>query len=829
MKTLPVAMRMLRRNASAGELRVLLLALFIAVASVTTVGFFADRVQAALDQQANELLGADLVVIGDKPLPPEFAADAQRVGLAIAQTRTFPSMVSTPGGVNLAEIKAVTGGFPLRGRIRIVDSPGASEHEADGGPKAGTVWIGVPLVARIDAKVGDKLQVGKAKLDVAAIITREPDSVLDYFGIAPRVLMNEADVEATGLMQVGSRVGYRLLVAGDAKAVKRFRDEATAKLARGQRIEGVRDARGEVRTALDRSQRFLGLASLLSVVLASVAVALAARRFSQRQIDAAAMMRCLGATQADLFALHAYQFVVLGIIGCAAGGAAGYAAQGVLASWLTSFFTVTLPMPGPLPGLRGVAIGFVLLLGFTLPPLLRLRNVSTLRVLRRDLAPAEPLTAAAFALGLVALSALILWQAGDPKLGGIALGGFAAALAVAALAGYVLIRLVARMRVAASGPWRYGLANLRRRTGGSLVQIIALGLGLMAMLMLTLVRTEIITKWQESMPPDMPNRFAINIQADQLKAVKAHFDALHLATPDLYPMVRGRLLSIGERSVAAGAFTDERAKRLVEREFNLSWAERPRPDNRVVAGRFWEPGSKEPEFSVEEGLAKTLGIKVGDPLTFDVAGSKFTAKVSSLRKVDWDSFKPNFYVIASPGLLESYPASWITSFHLPAGRDDVVGALVREFPNVSVIDLSAIIAQFQRITDQVSRAVQFVFLFAIAAGLVVLFAAITSTQDERVFEGAILRTLGASRGQLAVLQLAEFLAIGLLAGMIASAGAVSLSMVLSDRVLGVPYEFHWPIPLMGIVAGGVGVALAGLIGTRRVVSTPPLQTLRAVS
>jgi putative ABC transport system permease protein len=828
-KRISIALRMLRRNWSAGELRVLLLALFIAVASVTTVGFFADRVQSALDRQANELLGGDLVVIGDKPLPPEFAAAAKRDGLAYATTRTFPSMVSATGGVNLAEVKAVSDGFPLRGRLRITQAPGAPERDVEGGPKPGTAWIALPLVGRIGVQVGDTLRVGRASLTIAAIITREPDSVLDYFGIAPRVLIHDSDVDATGLVQVGSRIGYRLLVSGEPKAVQRFRDEMTPAIGRGQRIEGVRDARSEVRTALERAQRFLGLASLLSVVLASVAVALAARRFSQRQIDAAAMMRCLGATQADLFAIHAWQFAALGVVACALGSLAGYAAQGVLARWLTGFFTVTLPLPGPLPALRGAVIGFVLLLGFTMPPLLRLRNVSTLRVLRRDLAVTEPLSAAAFVLGLAALSALIVWQAGDVKLGSIALGGFGAALAVAAIAGYAMIRLVSRLRGAASGPWRYGLANLRRRTGASLVQIMALGLGLMAMLMLTLVRTELITKWQESMPPDMPNRFAINIQSDQLPDVKRHFTALKLATPDLYPMVRGRLMAIGDRSVAAGGFKDERAKRLVEREFNLSWAAANRPDNKIVAGTFWTPDTKEPQFSVEEGLAKTLGIKVGDLLTFDVAGSRFTAKATSLRKVDWDSFKPNFFVIASPSLLESYPASWITSFHLPSGRDDVISELVHEFPNVSVIDLSALMAQFQRITDQVSRAVEFVFLFAIAAGLVVLFAAISSTQDERVFEGAILRTLGASRRQLTVLQLAEFLTIGLLAGMIASVGAVSLAMVLADRVLGIPYEFHWGLPLAGIAIGGMGVAIAGLLGTRRAVSSPPLATIRAVT
>jgi len=822
-------MRMLRRNWSAGELRVLLLALVIAVASVTTVGFFADRVQAALDQQANELLAADLAVIGDKPLPNDFDEAARRHKLDVAHTRTFPSMVGAGDAVSLAEIKAVSDGFPLRGRIRVVDRPGQREREVVGGPARGTAWIGVALAGRLDLAAGDELQVGRARLKVGAIITREPDSVFDYFGIAPRVLMHEADVESTGLIQVGSRVGYRLLVRGENADLERFREELKPKMARGQRVEGVRDARSEVRAALERAQRFLGLASLLSVVLGSVAVALSARRFSQRQVDSAAMMRCLGATQADLFAIHAWQFVALGIAACVLGGLIGYAAQEVLARWLADFFTVTLPLPGPLPGLRGIVIGFVLLLGFTLPPLLRLRNVSTLRVLRRDMAAAEPLSIAAFALGLAALSALIIWQAGDIKLGSIALGGFAAALAVAAIAGYAMIRVVARLRGAASGPWRYGLANLRRRTGASLVQIIALGLGLMAMLMLTLVRTELISRWQQSMPKDMPNRFAINIQSDQLGDVKRYFSDLDLKTPDLYPMVRGRLMSIGSRTVAGGNFKEERAKRLAEREFNLSWAAVNRVDNKIVAGKFWAPDSTEPQFSVEEGIAKTLGINLGDTLTFDVAGSKFTAKVTSLRKVDWDSFKPNFFVIASPQLLQSYPASWITSFHLPAGRDEVVTRLVQRFPNVSVIDLSAIMAQVQRITDQVSRAVEFVFLFAIAAGLVVLFAAIVSTQDERVFEGAILRTLGASRRQLSILQLAEFLTIGLLAGTIASAGAVALSMVLSDRVLGVPYDFRWGLPLAGIAIGGIGVALAGLIGTRKVVNSPPLQTIRAVT
>lgn len=829
MRRFRLAARLLERNWESGESRVLLAALFIAVASVTTVGFFADRVRLALDQQANELLGGDLVVISDRPIEPAFLDEARRQSLEVAQTRTFPSMVMNDSGVSLAEIKAASGGFPLRGRLRVADRVGGEERDAVRAPRPGNAWVGMALAARLRLEKGSTLDVGRARLAVEAVIVREPDSVLDYFGIAPRVLMNEADLEATGLIQVGSRVQHRLLVKGEVAAVERFREDARSRIGRGQRIEGVRDARSEVRVSLERAQRFLGLASLLSVVLASVAVALAARRFSQRQIDGAAMMRCLGASQGDILAIHAWQFAMLGVAGCVLGSLAGYGAQAILARWLTGFFSVALPLPGWTPALQGMAIGFVLLLGFTLPPLLGLRNASTLRVLRRDLSPAEPVGTLAFALGLAALAALILWQAGDLRLGGIALGGFAAALVVAAAAGYGLIRLVTRLRTAASGPWRYGLANLRRRTGASLVQIMALGIGIMAMVMLTLVRSDLISTWQRSMPPDMPNRFAINIQSDQLPGVKAYFDSLRMTTPDLYPMVRGRLVAIGERPVSGADFTDERARRLAEREFNLSYADAARPDNRIVSGTFWRPGEREPQFSVEEGIAKTLGIKLGDTLTYDVAGSRFSAKVTSLRKVDWDSFKANFFVISNPELLQGYPASWITSFHLPRGREDVVTGLVQRYPNVSVIDLTAIMEQVQKVTDQVSRAVEFVFLFAIAAGLVVLFAAITATQDERVFEAAVMRTLGASRRQMSILQLAEFLAIGTLAGTIAAAGSVGLATVLADRVLGVPYVFDWMVPVTGLVAGAVGVAIAGLLGTRRAVDSPPLATLRAVS
>ncbi|MCY7389260.1 MAG: FtsX-like permease family protein, partial [Burkholderiales bacterium] len=488
---------MFRRNAKSTEARVLLVALLIAVMSVTTVSFFADRVESALNRQANELIAADMVVISDKPIATRFREAASRLNLATAEATTFPSMVSgdqeTGQGVNLAELKAITDGFPLRGKIRIADAPGTPGRDDVGVPAKGTVWVPEVLLTRIGAKVGDELRLGALKLKVTAIILKEPDSVLDYFGIAPRVMLNMQDLAGTNLIQVGSRATYRFLLSVDEKAIGEFRETFAGKLLRGERVEGVRDARSEVRVALERAQRFLGLAALLSVVLASVAVALAARRFSQRQMDSAAMMRCLGATQADIFSLNLIQFLLLGVLACVVGTAAGFAAQGVLSAMLSGFLTVDLPPPTIIPAIQGTVIGLVLLMGFTLPPLLALRKVSTLRVLRRDMDPFDAGATFVYGLGFATLAGLIVWRAGDVKLGAIAVGGFVAALAVAALAGWLLINFAASMRGAASGSWRYGIANMKRHAGGSLVQIIALGLGLMAMLLLTLVRTDLIS------------------------------------------------------------------------------------------------------------------------------------------------------------------------------------------------------------------------------------------------------------------------------------------------------------------------------------------------
>ncbi|MEN9783148.1 MAG: hypothetical protein RJA24_491 [Pseudomonadota bacterium] len=824
-----LALRLLARDWRAGELTLVAVAVVVAVASVTTVGFFADRVHQALSRQANQLLGADLVISGDRALDAVFAADAERRGLQVARMLRFPSMTSSNGQSVLAEVKVVTAGYPLRGDLRIADVQNGVDRRATEIPKPGTAWVDERLISRLQLQVGDVIEIGQSKLPIAQIITQEPDSAIGFINAGPRIMLNDADIAATGLIQVGSRVRYRVLVAGAPAAIADYRNAVTSKLAPGQRVESIEDARPEIRSALERSEKFLSLAALLSVVLAAVAIALAARRFLQRHLDACAIMRCHGASQSRLVRLYLLQFIVLGAAASLAGCIAGFVAQHALALWLGSLVTVELPEAGVMPALHGFVTGLALLLGFALPPLIALAKVPTLRVLRRDIGAPSGMGLFGYLLGALVIAALIIWKAGELRLGGMVFAGFAGAMLFAGVLAWGVIALVSRLG-GAGVSWRFGIANLRRRPLASVLQVVALGIGVMALLTLTIIRSELLDLWQRSLPPDAPNRFIVNVQKDQIPALEKFFAGRGIAMPELHPMVRARLIGINDRNVTPADYSDDRARRLVDREFNLSWATQMQKDNRLRAGSWWnDKSARKDQFSMEDGIAKSLGVGVGDKLTFDAAGNTFSAEITSLRKVDWDSFNVNFFVVSPPGLLEKYPASFVTSFYLPPGNVELLNALVKQFPNFLLIDVAQVLGQVQTMITQVSRAVQFVFLFTLMAGLVVLYAAIASTQDERLYQATIMRTMGASRSQLARANLAEFAVIGALAGLIAAAGANALGYTLASRVINVGYTFSpmlWGIGILGTV---LGVMLAGHLGTRHVLRIAPLRVLRMLS
>jgi putative ABC transport system permease protein len=816
---------MLVRDWRAGELRVLALALVIAVAAVTSVAFFADRVSQALLRDAHQLLGADLVLVSDHPWRNDIAQEIRGHRLEAATAVNFVSMAFVGGRSQLAGVKAVTENYPLRGRLRTAPAPGAPDAPAERGPQKGTVWLEERLVSALGAPVGSRVRLGRAEFEVAAVLTLEPERSANFFNIAPRLLMNAEDVPATALIQTGSRVSYFVYAAGTPQAIKAFETYITKRLERGQRIDNLETGRPEVRASVERARRFLGLTALLAAVLAGVAIALGTRRFVERHLDGCAVMRCLGATQRKLVALYGMEFALLGIGACTVGMLLGYIAQEAIGAALAGLLRAEPPPPGPAPAVQGFLVGLVLLLGFALPPLIQLKNVPAVRVMRRETAPSAR-SIASYLAGAAALGGLLLWQAGDLKMGGYVVGGFAAAVLLFFVVAWAALKLLTRPAVVRrfGRRFRYGLTNLRRHARGNAVQVASLALGLTAVLLLSVTRNDLVDAWRRSAPADAPNRFLLGVQPDQVREVERFFAERRIARPDLYPMVRGRLTAVNGRPVSEADFNEERAKRLVEREFNLSYLERLPSHNTVSAGRWLDPDKR--EISVEEGIAERLGWKLGDELTFNVGGESFSARITSLRKLRWDSMKVNFFVIAPPRVLKDFPASFISAFRVEPGQEQLVNELAGRFPNLTVVDVGAAVRQAQGVIDQLITAVQFIFLFALGAGLLVLYSALVATEDERRREAAVMRVYGASRAQVTGAQRIEFLAMGAVAGVLATLGAAAIGQLLARRVFELDLPPSAELWIAGPLAGIALLSLNAWLSSRKVLRASPALTLR---
>ena len=822
-----LALRMLARDWRAGELTVLGVALLLAVAALTSVGFLTDRVEQALKLESHQVLGGDLLLTADHPWADRFRQEAAARGLRQAESATFPSMVSLGGVALLAEIKAVSAGYPLRGTLRTAPVPNAADAENAHVPQTGEAWPDERLATTLGLAAGTALTLGRITVISGPVLTLEPDRGMNVFALAPRLMINFADLPATGLIQSGSRVGYRLHLAGEAAAVAAYENWARAQLGRGEKIESLDNARPEIRNVTERAQRFLRLAALLAVILAAVAVALAAERYMRRHLDSCAVMRCMGASAPQLLLIHGGEFLLFGLAATLSGCVVGFGVQAALQQLLAGLLVTKLPAPSLLPWLHGLLVGLTLIVGFALPPLLRLRRVPTIRVLRREWSGSEPASVGAYLLGALVLAALMLWMAGELRLGLIVLAGFMIALGFFALMARLLLAALGRLRPAGRGyGWRHGLANLRRRLAATLVQAVALALGLTALLLLTVARGDLLDSWLARVPADAPNRFAINIQPDQRVAIADFFKARGLSAPELEPMVRGRLVQVNGQAVGPESYADDRAQRLVDREFNLSWSARLPAGNTVSGGR-WHGATSDAEFSVEKGLAETLNLKLGDRLTYDIAGNRVEAAITSLRKLDWDSMRVNFFVVSPPGVLDKYPVSYITSFHLPSEKAGAIPELVRAFPNLTVIDVAALVKQLHATIDQVARAVQLVFGFAVLAGLAVLYAALQASSDERRHELAVLRALGASSRQLSGAVLVEFAALGALAGLLAGIAASLIGWGLARFAFRLDYLPQPELWLIGLLSGTVLVVVAGWLGVSSMLRQSALPALRA--
>ena len=821
MNDLSLSLRLAARDWRAGELRLLIAALVIAVAAIASVGLFVDRMRTALSLQARQLLGADLVLAAGREPDAALLREAASASLAVVRTVSFPSMALAGERSILVSLKAVEQGYPLRGAIRVTNQPGAPDAPADSIPARGEAWVDASLLSPLEISVGDRIELGDRSFRVTRLVTLEPDRGASFVNFAPRVLIALDDLAATGLVQPASRVSWRLLVAGSTQAVGRFEQRVREFASQNLRIETVDNGRPELGATLNRAERFLSLVALLTVLIAAVAIALGARRFAERHLDGCAVMKAAGLGQRRLVRLLLLELLWVGIVGGLVGAALGAVFQQFLADAVAPMLGVRLPAPGWVPFAQALITGLILLLGFGGWPVLRLAGVPPLRVLRREYAPSRANLWGAVVVAVLAFSTLLAWLAGDRQLALIAASGFAAAtlmfIAVSALAVWV-VTLIRRAGPVARRPLlRLSIASWSRRRALAIAQTAALSAGIMALLLLTITRTDLIDAWRRASPPDAPNRFVINIQPDQREAVEQALAAGRIAA-DLQPMVRGRLIEVNGKDATQHVPVGERAQRLVEREFNLSYGAQPPAHNTVVAGRWFDASAM--EVSAELGILKTLGLKMGDTVVFDVAGERVEVRITSVRKLAWDSMRANFFMILSPAALDDRPTTFLTAFHLPAASPALDQQLVRRFPNLTVFDTGHLVRQVQLMLDQVVAAVQFLFVLTLAAGLTVLWGALLSSRDERIREAALMRSLGASSRFLSRAQHAELAFGGALAGLLGAVGAIAVGWTLAEVIFEFEYQPRWQVIPMAMVATAFLTVLAGWLGLRGVLRAP---------
>jgi putative ABC transport system permease protein len=818
MLTLRLAWRALRREWRSGELAVLWLSLVVAVAALTGVGFLVDRIGRAVQAQASEVLAADARVESPQALSPELARQATALHLQTADLVTTLSVIYHGDDSQLANIRAAGAGYPLRGAIKVAAQPFGAGQATRSLPARGECWPDSRLAAALGIGVGDSLSVGSLQLRVSAILVSRPDQGSAFVEFASALLINAADLVATQLVQPASRMQYALLLAGNEKSLADYRLWFQPRARPGEKFATVADASPQIGEAARRAGRFLALASLVAVLLCAVAVAMAARSYLVRHLDSVALLKALGAPRRFVLGVHVLELLALAAAATLVGSLGGYLTQAWLLRALAGLLRAELPPASALPVLVGFVVAVAVLAGGALPTLLQLTRVPAARVLRRDSGPPPLALWLAVVPAVIAIAAVIQGTLGDWRLGLWFTAGVAAAVAILGTSGFGLVRLAGRARRGARLALRHGLANLSRRQAGSVAQIVAFGLGVMLLLVLAGLRRDMVRDWRMTLPPGAPNYFFVNIPSAQREDFRAALDAAGAHQERLLPMVRGRLVAINgtpmERWPARGE--------MAEREQNLTWSYELGDDNRIIAGRWWtRADAGTPLVSLASEFQEALGVKIGDQLEFDVGGERIRARVASFRKVRWDSFRPNFFIVFVPGLLDFAAGSYMTSAHYEPRSAAELTQLVRRFPGVTIFNVGDLLAQVRSVMDKAITAVQSVFLYTLLAGLTVLLAAVQASRDERRYETAVLRVLGASRGLLVRNTLAEFAGLGLLAGVLAASGAALGGWLLAGR-LDMHYRFDAWLWLAGTT---LLVAVSGWLAVRPVLRQSPRAVL----
>ena len=808
-----------------GKMTVILLALILAVSSATIISVFSQRLDGAMLNKSTELLGADLRILSREEIPPLWYQQAEDLGLKTATTLEFPSVVLLNQEMALAAVKAVDDNYPLKGQL------GTKQNSLmQQGPNPGEVWLEPRLLALLNAQIGDEVEVGAIKLKISAIVINESDRAGNFYSLSPRLMMNLSDVAAAKLVQVGSRVSFRMLVAGDRLAVNMLQQELEPLLASHQSFESLTDNNQALAASLAKARSYLSLAAMLAIILAGIAIAMAAQDYARRHFDSSALLRTLGASRAYVTQLYLYQLLYLALLSSFVGLALGYIGQEMLSQLLATTFrqgavNASLPTAGISAWLIASLTAPVTLMGFALPPLLRLGRVSPLRVLRRELEPMAWNSWAIYGLGLAMMVFLSYWFSNNLVMTLIIiLGGFVILLVLLFLLQLLLFfsdKLMPKAKL--SMTMRFAWQQINRDRYRTSIQILAFALTMMVMLIIAIVRNDLLNDWQKNLPQDSANFFAMNIQGYQVEDYQQNLDAAGFSISSAFPMVPGRLVAINAIAVKNSAqYSQDPA---VQRDLVLSGGHELPIGNTLTEGE-WFNADINNEVSVAESLAKRLQLNLGDQLTFDVAGQQVTAKISSLRKVDWGSMKPNFYILFSNDIIEQLPLNYLTSFYVPPEQSHKLTQIIRDYPGITLLDMSQVLIQIQGLLNQVTMAVEYLLVLVLLAGVLVLLAALHSSLDDRLQQGAILRTLGAKRQQLQVMQWLEFLLLGALAGFIAVAGAEVIGWLLYQRLFQLQYPWHLSYWLWIPILSGLIIATLANRSLTSVINQPPLVILR---
>ena len=818
-----VALRLLWRDWKGGELTLLVIALVLAVTAVSGIAIFIDRLQQALLLESSAFLAADRRIESNDPVPQAFRDLAADLELEMADTLVFSSMVFSGDRSQLVGVKAVTDGYPLRGTLKVADEAFVPGVPTDALPGPGEVWLDGRLLPSLDVQLGAIVEVGNAAFRLTKVITDEPDRGGSFFDFGPRLLMRMDDVDATGVVQPGSRLDYGLLLRGEEANLETYRASLPDDFDDVYDWDDIKSNNASIGRALERAESFLLLGGLLAVILSGVAVALAANRYSQRQHDPVAVLKTLGVTPSEIQRLYLGNLICLGGLATVLGLSLGFAAQMAALEAVKDFVPVSLPAPGPTPFIVGAVTGFVCLLSFALPPLLRLRSVSPLRVIRRDLDPTDASMAAAYLSGLIGSLVLLIWYSGSLVLTGwLLVGSFGTVVCLLGVAS-ILLRTGRVVGMQAGSGWRIALAGLQRRRGENRVQILVFGLAIMLLLIIYLTRTALLDEWQNQMPPDAPNHFVFNIAPFEVDELRGLLQSEGEGAQPFFPMMRGRVVALNGE-----ALDTEGPQRWLTRERNLSWATALPEGNTIVEGTWWSEQSDMAEVSIDDEYARDNGLEVGDVMRFTLADVEFDARLANLRRVDWDSMRPNFFILLSPGSLDGFPSTYLTSFRLDKARKPFLNSLLREFPTVTVIEIDAVVEQVQNIIDRVTLAVEMVLFLVLGAGALVLIASIQSSMDERLREFGLLRALGAGRGRILGALVIEFAALGLFAGVLSAVGAEITVFLLQEQVFELEGQVHPWTWLGGPLLGVLVIGVIGTLATRRVVETPPAIVLREI-